>query len=87
MSNPIIPSARKPSLNNSPTPPKLLDQVLGAIRLRHYNIRTEQAYTDWVKPRRRGVVNRCFRRRALRLMRLAARIADFMLTSRVCSGR
>jgi integron integrase len=32
-----------------PTPPKLLDQVREAIRLRHYSIRTEQAYLDWIK--------------------------------------
>lgn len=30
-------------------PPKLLDQVRGKIRLKHYSIRTEQAYVDWVK--------------------------------------
>lgn len=29
--------------------PKLLDQVRDAIRLRHYSIRTEQAYTDWIR--------------------------------------
>ncbi len=29
--------------------PKLLDQVRGKIRLKHYSIRTEQAYLDWVK--------------------------------------
>ena len=29
--------------------PKLLDQVKGKIRLKHYSIRTEQAYTDWVR--------------------------------------
>ena len=29
--------------------PKLLDQVRGKIRLKHYSIRTEQAYADWVK--------------------------------------
>lgn len=32
-----------------PSPPKLLDQVREAIRLRHYSIRTEQAYLDWIK--------------------------------------
>lgn len=38
-------------LNNakSISSPKLLDQVRGKIRLKHYSIRTEQAYTDWVK--------------------------------------
>jgi integron integrase len=29
--------------------PKLLDQVRNAIRLRHYSIRTEQVYVDWIK--------------------------------------
>jgi integron integrase len=29
--------------------PKLLDQVRGKIRLKHYSIRTEQSYLDWIK--------------------------------------
>ena len=29
--------------------PKLLEQVRGKIRLKHYSIRTEQAYVDWIK--------------------------------------
>lgn len=29
--------------------PELLDQVRGKIRLKHYSIRTEQAYVDWIK--------------------------------------
>jgi site-specific recombinase XerD len=29
--------------------PKLLEQVRDAIRVRHYSIRTEQAYLDWIK--------------------------------------
>ncbi len=29
--------------------PKLLDQVRQKIRLKHYSIRTEQAYVDWIK--------------------------------------
>ena len=29
--------------------PKLLDQVRAVIRLRHYSIRTEQTYLDWIK--------------------------------------
>lgn len=37
-------------MNTSNTePPKLLDQVRGKIRLKHYSIRTEQAYVDWIK--------------------------------------
>lgn len=36
--------------NNTQMPePKLLDQVRGKIRLKHYSIRTEQAYLDWIK--------------------------------------
>ena len=38
-------------LNDTPqvTPPKLLELVRGKIRLKHYSIRTEQAYIDWIK--------------------------------------
>ena len=28
---------------------KLLDQVRDVMRLRHYSIRTEQSYCDWIK--------------------------------------
>ena len=30
-------------------PPRLLEQVRGCIRLRHYSIRTEQAYVGWIR--------------------------------------
>jgi len=34
----------------SPTPaPRLLDQVRGKIRLKHYSLRTEQTYVEWIK--------------------------------------
>ena len=29
--------------------PKLLDQVRAALRVRHYSLRTEQAYTEWIR--------------------------------------
>jgi integron integrase len=29
--------------------PRLLDQVRGKIRLKHYSLRTEQTYVDWIK--------------------------------------
>ena len=29
--------------------PKLLDQVRDTIRLRHYSLRMEQAYSDWIR--------------------------------------
>jgi len=31
------------------TKPKLLDQVRDKIRLKHYSIRTEEAYVNWIK--------------------------------------
>jgi len=34
---------------SSVSSPKLLDQVHGKIRLKHYSIRTEQTYTGWIK--------------------------------------
>lgn len=37
------------SPGTGPGKTKLLDQVRDAIRLRHYSIRTEQAYTDWIR--------------------------------------
>ena len=37
------------SIQKTDTEPKLLDQVRGMIRLKHYSIRTEQAYVDWIK--------------------------------------
>ena len=38
-----------PTSAASPDSPKLLEQVRGKIRLKHYSIRTEQAYLDWIK--------------------------------------
>ncbi len=29
--------------------PRLLDQVRGKIRAKHYGLRTEQTYVDWIK--------------------------------------
>jgi hypothetical protein len=31
------------------TSPKLLDQVRDKLRMKHYAIRTEQSYVDWIK--------------------------------------
>ena len=41
-----------PPIVPAPVPvskPKLLDQVRDAIRLRHYSIRTEEVYINWIK--------------------------------------
>lgn len=32
-----------------PSSPRLLDQVRGCLRLRHYSLRTEQAYVAWIR--------------------------------------
>ena len=32
-----------------PAPPRLLDRVRHACRVRHYSIRTEDCYADWVR--------------------------------------
>ena len=34
---------------DQPPPLRLLEQVRDRIRLKHYSLRTEQAYTDWIK--------------------------------------
>ena len=36
-------------MTSSPTQPKLLDQVSGKIRVKHYSIRTVQVNVDWIK--------------------------------------
>lgn len=32
-----------------PSPPKLLDRVRWHLRVKHYSLRTEQAYVDWIR--------------------------------------
>lgn len=38
-----------PNTTSEKAAPKLLEQVRGKIRVKHYSIRTEQAYLDWIK--------------------------------------
>jgi integron integrase len=33
----------------APAPPRLLDRVRAHIRVRHYSLRTEKAYVDWIR--------------------------------------
>lgn len=35
--------------SSQPDKPKLLDQVRSVIRRKHYSLRTEQAYCDWIR--------------------------------------
>jgi hypothetical protein len=42
--------AEKPHLPRQATlKPRLLDQVRGVLRRKHYSIRTEQSYVDWIR--------------------------------------
>ena len=34
---------------SAPSPPRLLDRLRHAIRVRHFAIRTEQTYVDWAR--------------------------------------
>jgi integron integrase len=50
MSNPSpAPEIGAPPLEPPATPPRLLDQMREHIRLRHYSLRTERTYLDWVR--------------------------------------
>lgn len=40
---------REPGQNYLPQKPKLLDQVRQALRTKHYAIRTEETYVNWIK--------------------------------------
>ncbi|MDO9204285.1 integron integrase [Methylotenera sp.] len=35
--------------SNQTQPPKLLDQVAAKMRVKHYSVRTEKSYIDWIK--------------------------------------
>lgn len=39
----------EPPEKSAATPPRLLDQVRDQLRLKHYSLRTEQAYVGWIK--------------------------------------
>ena len=47
-SNKDIKENKNTNIQNN-KPPKLLNQVQNRIRAKHYSIRTEQAYLDWIK--------------------------------------
>ena len=34
---------------NQAQAPKLLDQVIAKMRVKHYSLRTEKTYIDWIK--------------------------------------
>jgi hypothetical protein len=49
MSNNMGYNMTSSSSDSSSRSPKLLDQLRDRIRVKHYSIRTEQAYVQWVK--------------------------------------
>lgn len=44
-----MPDIAEPMEESVATPPKLLDQVRDRLRLKHYSLRTEQAYVGWIR--------------------------------------
>ncbi|MCI0695943.1 phage integrase N-terminal SAM-like domain-containing protein [candidate division KSB1 bacterium] len=44
-SAPVQPPQKQPDQN----PPKLLDQVRNVLRTKHYSMRTEESYIDWIR--------------------------------------
>lgn len=44
-----MPDIAEPVEKSAATPPKLLDQVRDRLRLKHYSLRTEQAYVGWIR--------------------------------------
>jgi len=45
----ILAPPNSPDKSTTTKPPKLLDQVRDKLRVKHYSIRTEQTYLDWIK--------------------------------------
>jgi len=48
----VTPSATTSSILNDgfgPAKPKLLDRVRWHLRVKHYSIRTEESYVDWIR--------------------------------------
>src|SRR4051794_36716231 len=45
----VAKSAAVPIPASPPQPPRLLDRVRHACRVRHFSLRTEDCYADWVK--------------------------------------
>lgn len=37
------------AVSSTPSSPKLLDQVVSRLRVKHYSMRTEKSYVDWIK--------------------------------------
>jgi integron integrase len=44
-----LPAMASAPLSEGGPPPKLLDRVRAAVRLKHYSRRTEKAYVDWIR--------------------------------------
>src|SRR6266487_2721506 len=45
----VIVCEEPPAPSGDPSPPRLLDRVRHAIRMRHYSCRTERAYAGWIR--------------------------------------
>ena len=68
----------------SGNPPRLLDQVREVIRMRHYSIRTEQAYVQWI---RRFILFHCKRHpREMGAQELTAFLSHLAVQSNVAAS-
>lgn len=67
-----------------PAPPRLLDQVRDLIRIKHYSIRTEQAYLQWIK--RFIIFHGRQHPRALGAPELATFLSDLAVRGRVAAA-
>jgi Phage integrase, N-terminal SAM-like domain len=73
-----------PPLAPAPPAPRLLDQVRARIRVKHYSIRTEEAYVDWI---RRFVLHFGKRHpRELGAHHVEAFLSDLAITRRVADS-
>jgi hypothetical protein len=55
--------------SDTPHQPKLLEQVVARLRVKHYSLRTDKTYTDWIK--------RCLWFHGKRYMQRASRPQNF----------
>jgi len=68
----------------APAPPKLLDRVRQAVRMRHYSRRTEEAYTAWI--RRYILFHKNRHPREMGAAEVSAFLADLAVRQRVSAS-
>lgn len=77
-------AARQSEMTMEPAPKKLLDQVREVIRSKHYSIRTEESYVDWIT--RYVRFHRLRHPRELGLAEIEAFLTDLAVAGRVAAS-